>query len=217
MLMFCMDDMVPQNHMLRLIDKAIDWNFIYDLVEEKYCPDNGRPSMDPVMLIKIPVIQYLYGIKSMWQTMKEIEVNVAYRWFLGLDMMDPVPHFSTFGKNYTRRFKDTNLFEQIFSRILEECMKYKLVDTDQIFVDSTYVKACTNSKKMRKRVAHEQAFWYEDELKKEIEQDRLDHGKKPLKDKNDYQPSASGGNDSENLEDSEEIPSGVKRRLFQKA
>ena len=72
--------------------------FIYDLVEEKYCPDNGRPSMDPVMLIKIPFIQYLYGIKSMRQTMKEIEVNVAYRWFLGLDMMDPVPHFSTFGK-----------------------------------------------------------------------------------------------------------------------
>ena len=81
--------------MLRLIDKAINWNFIYDLVEEKYCPDNGRPSMDPVMLIKIPFIQYLYGIKSMRQTMKEIEVNVAYRWFLGLDMLDPVPHFST--------------------------------------------------------------------------------------------------------------------------
>ena len=115
MMMFSMDDMVPQNHMLRLIDKAINWNFIYDLVEEKYCPDNGRPSMDPVMLIKIPFIQYLYGIKSMRQTMKEIEVNVAYRWFLGLDMLDPIPHFSTFGKNYTRRFKDTDLFEQIFS------------------------------------------------------------------------------------------------------
>ena len=93
MIMFCMDDMVPQNHMLRLIDKAIDWDFIYDLVEEKYCLDNGRPSMDPVMLIKIPFIQYLYGIKSMRQTIREIEVNAAYRWFLGLDMMDPVPHF----------------------------------------------------------------------------------------------------------------------------
>ena len=52
--------------------------------------------------------------------MKEIEVNVAYRWFLGLDMLDPVPHFSTFGKNYTRRFKDTDLFEHIFSKILEK-------------------------------------------------------------------------------------------------
>ena len=64
MMMFSMDDMVPQNYMLRLIDRAINWNFIYDLVEEKYCPDNGRPSMDPVMLIKIPFIQYLYGIKK---------------------------------------------------------------------------------------------------------------------------------------------------------
>ena len=176
MMMFSMDDMVPQNHMLRLIDKAINWNFIYDLVEEKYCLDNGRPSMDPVMLIKIPFIQYLYGIKSMRQTIKEIEVNVAYRWFLGLDMLDPVPHFSTFGKNYTRRFKDTDLFEQIFSKILEDCMKYKLVNTEQIFVDATHVKACANSKKMRKRVAHERALWYEEELNKEIEKDRLAHG-----------------------------------------
>ena len=166
MIMLCMDDMVPKNHMLRLIDKAIDWTFIYKLVEEKYCLDNGRPSMDPVMLIKIPFIQYLYGIKSMRQTIKEIEVNVAYRWFLGLDMLDPVPHFSTFGKNYTRRFKDTDLFEQIFAKILEDCMKFKLVDTDQIFVDSTHVKACANSKKMRKRVAHEQALWYEEKLQK---------------------------------------------------
>ena len=206
MMMFSMDDMVPQNHMLRLIDRAIDWNFIYDLVEEKYCPDNGRPSMDPVMLIKIPFIQYLYGIKSMRQTMKEIEVNVAYRWFLGLDMLDPVPHFSTFGKNYTRRFKDTDLFEQIFSKILEDCMKYKLVNTEQIFVDATHVKACANSKKMRKRVAHEQALWYEEELNKEIEKDRLAHGKKPLKKKDDNQPPASGGTGNDKDSISEELP-----------
>lgn len=82
--MFCMDDLVPKDHLLRVIDKAIDWNFIYDLVQDKYSPDFGRPSMDPVMLIKIPFIQYLYGIKSMRQTIKEIEVNVAYRWFFGI-------------------------------------------------------------------------------------------------------------------------------------
>ena len=210
MMMFSMDDMVPQNHMLRLVDKAINWNFIYDLVEEKYCPDNGRPSMNPVMLIKIPFIQYLYGIKSMRQTMKEIEVNVAYRWFLGLDMLDPVPHFSTFGKNYTRRFKDTDLFEQIFSKILEDCMKYKLVNTEQIFVDATHVKACANSKKMRKRVAHEQALWYEEELNKEIEKDRLAHGKKPLKKKDDNQPPASGGTGNDKDSISEELPEDVK-------
>lgn len=137
--MFCMDDMVPQDHLLRIIDKAIDWSFIYELVADKYSPDNGRPSTDPVLLIKIPFIQYLYGIKSMRQTIKEIEVNVAYRWFLGLEMMDKVPHFSTFGKNYTRRFKDTDLFEQIFSHILQECYKFKLVSRH---VWETYMELC---------------------------------------------------------------------------
>lgn len=210
MQMFSMDDMVPQNHMLRLIDKAIDWNFIYELVEDKYCPDNGRPSMDPVMLIKIPFIQYLYGIKSMRQTMKEIEVNVAYRWFLGLDMFDPVPHFSTFGKNYTRRFKDTDLFEQIFGRILEDCMKFHLVDTSTIFVDATHVKACANSKKMRNRVAKQEALWYEKELKTEINADRKAHGKNPLKDNNDKNPPFSDGGSDEDDFDSNEIPEGAK-------
>ena len=77
--MFCMDDIVQQDHLLRIIDKAIDWSFIYDLVADKYSSNNGRPSMDPVMLIKLPFIQYLYGIRSMCQNVKEIEVNVAYR------------------------------------------------------------------------------------------------------------------------------------------
>ena len=171
----CMDDMVPQDHLLRIIDKAIDWNFIYDLVAEKYSQDNGRPSMDPVMLIKIPFIQYLYGIKSMRQTCKEIEVNVAYRWFLGLDMM--------------------------------ECYKFKLVDPTEVFVDATHVKARANNKKMQKRIAHEEALFYEELLKKEINEDREAHGKKPLKEKddkddddNDNTPSV-GGNPKEFTDD----------------
>lgn len=183
--MFCMDDLVPKDHLLRLIDKAIDWSFIYDLVEEKYCSDNGRPSIDPVVLIKIPFIQYLYGIRSMRQTIKEIEVNVAYRWFLGLEMNDSVPHFSTFGKNYTRRFKDTDLFEQIFSKILEDCYKWNLVDPSEVFVDSTHIKARANNKKLRKRIAKQEALFYEDMLKKEINRDRAEHNKKPLKDHDD--------------------------------
>lgn len=181
--LFCMDDLVPQDHLLRIIDKAIDWNFIYELVKDKYSADTGRPSMDPVMLIKIPFIQYLYGIRSMRQTIKEIEVNVAYRWFLGLEMTDKVPHFSTFGKNYSRRFKDTDLFEQIFSHILTECYKFRLVDPTEIFVDATHIKARANNKKMQKRIAHEEALFYEDMLRNEINTDRREHGKKELKDK----------------------------------
>ena len=196
---FCIDDLVPQDHLLRLIDKAIKWDFIYELVEDKYSSDNGRPSIDPVTLIKIPFIQYLYGIKSMRQTIKEIEVNVAYRWFLGLDLTDKVPHFSTFGKNYSRRFKDTDLFEQIFSHILYECYRFKLVDPREVFVDATHIKARANNKKYQKHKAQEEALFFEDMLKKEINQDRDEHGKKPLKDKDDDNnpPSAGSGKEKE--------------------
>ena len=211
--MFCMDDLVPQDHLLRLIDKAIDWSFIYDLVEDKYCLDNGRPSLDPVVLIKIPFIQYLYGIKSMRQTIKDIEVNVAYRWFLGLEMYDPVPHFSTFGKNYTRRFKDTDLFEQIFANILENCYKWKFVDPTEVFVDATHVKARANNKKMRKRIAQEEALFYEELLKKEINDDREKKGKKPLKEKdnsddNNHSSEGTSGNTKEIKESTTDPESG---------
>ena len=152
--MVSIDELVPHDHLLRIIDKAIDWSFIYDLVKDTYADGVGRPSIDPVTLIKIPLIQYLYGIKSMRQTIKDIEVNMAYRWFLGLEFYEDVPHFSTFSKNYTRRFKDTDLFEQIFQRILEECYKFRLVDPSEIFVDATHVKARANNKKMQRRIAH---------------------------------------------------------------
>ena len=198
--MLCMDELVPQDHLLRKIDKAIDWNFIYELVEDKYSPDQGRPSLDPVLLLKIPFIQYLYGIRSMRQTIKEIEVNMAYRWFLGLEMRDPVPHFTTFGKNYTRRFKGTDLFEQIFQRILEECYKFKLVDPTEVFVDATHVKAHANGKKMQRRIAEQEARFYDDKLRKEIDADREAHGKKPLKDRDDddhHGGSGGGGTEKE--------------------
>jgi len=87
-------------------------------------------------------------------------------------------------------------------------MKFKLVDTDQIFVDSTHVKACANSKKMRKRVAHEQALWYEEKLQKEISRDREAHGKKPLKEKDRNDPPSGGGSDNNTKE--EEITEGIK-------
>ena len=188
----CIEDLVPQNHLLRKIERVIDWSFIYDLVKEKYSPDFGRPSVDPVILIKIVLIQYLYGIRSMRQTIREIEVNLAYRWFLGLDMYDKVPHFSTFGKNYTRRFKGTDLFEQIFSKILQECINAGLVDPSEVFIDATHVKACANSNKLQQKAVQEEAMFYEEQLQKEINEDRVAHGKKPLKDKDDDDDDPSG-------------------------
>ena len=133
-----LDELVPEDHLVRKLENAIDWR---------------------------PVVQYMFGIRSMRQTIQEIKVNTAYRWFLGLGLRDPVPHFSTFGKNYMRRFKDSDLFEQIFQKILKECMEAGLVDESVVFVDSTHVKARANSKKYEDAVVEEQALWYEKELR----------------------------------------------------
>ena len=78
-----LDELVPEDHLVRKLENAIDWSFIYGMVEDSYCEDNGRPSLDPVILIKLPVVQYMFGIRSMRQTIQEIKVNNAYRWFLG--------------------------------------------------------------------------------------------------------------------------------------
>ena len=199
---FSIDQLVPEDHILRKIDEAVDFSFIYDLVEDKYCMNNGRPSIDPVTLIKIPIIQYMFGIKSMRQTIKDIEVNVAYRWFLGLDFYDEVPHFSTFGKNYKRRFEGTDLFEQIFQNILMQCMKHKLVDPSAIFVDGTHVKAAANSKKAKKIVvAKKAARYYDEQLRKEINLDREKHSKKPLKDET---KDSDDDNDENEIDDRED-------------
>ena len=196
--MVCIEDLVPKNHILRDIDKAIDFSFIYDEVKDLYSADTGRPSIDPVVLFKIVLIQYTFGIRSMRQTIKEIEVNNAYRWFLGYDLLEPIPHFSTFGKNYSRRFADSDIFERIFTHILTEAVKADFVDASAVFIDATHIKANANNKKYVNELVKIEAKNYQKELTDEINNDRDKHGKKPLKDnKNDDDDSTFGTPSSE--------------------
>jgi transposase len=187
--MVCIDDLVPGNHILRDIDSAIDFTFIYDAVKGLYSEEIGRPSIDPVVLFKIILVQYTFGIRSMRQTIKEIEVNMAYRWFLGYDMTERVPHFTTFGKNYTRRFAGSDVFEKIFERILMEAVGAGFVDASAVFIDATHIKASANNKKYSNEVVKKEAKHYQKELEEEINLDRAEHGKKPLRENdNDDEP-----------------------------
>lgn len=184
--MISIEDLVPKDHILREIDVAIDFSSIYDEVEEMYSDfDGGRPGIDPVSLFKIVMIQYIFGIKSMCQTIREIEANYAYRWFIGYDIGEDIPHFSTFGKNYSRRFKDTDIFERIFVRILNEAIKYGFVDESSVFIDGTHIKANANKKKSVNAKVKAEAKKYQRQLDEEVAKDREAHGKKPLKAKED--------------------------------
>ncbi|HAA9829331.1 TPA_asm: IS5/IS1182 family transposase, partial [Listeria monocytogenes] len=174
-----LDDLVPEDHLVRKIDKVINFDFIYPLVEHTYS-HTGRPSVDPVVLIKLVLIQYLFGIRSMRQTIKEVETNMAYRWFLGYDFNQKIPHFSTFGKNYVRRFAETEVFEHIFYRILKQAMEAGLVDPDVAFVDSTHVKANANKHKFHKKLIRKETRVYQEVLEDEINVSRVAEGKKPF-------------------------------------
>jgi transposase len=123
----------------------------------------------------------MFDIRSMRETIRQIEVNNAYRWYIGYDLNEPIPHFSTFGKNYTRRFKDTGIFERIFEEIIQQAIAHGFVDTSAVFVDSTHVKANANKHKYISAVVQKEVKSYQKELEEEIEKDRAEHGKKPLK------------------------------------
>ena len=177
------DELVPDNHLLRKIDKYIDFSFIIERVKPYYSEDNGRPSIDPLVLFKMMFIGYFYGIRSERQLEQEIKLNVAYRWFLGLRFKDPVPHHSTISWNRHKRFKDTDIFQEIFDEIVLLAMNHKMVGGRVLFTDSTHLKANANKHKFTREEVEVETREYLDELNKAIEENRAEHGKKPLKEK----------------------------------
>lgn len=173
-----MDEMVSDDSIFRKIDKYIDFTFIYEKVACLYCEDNGRPSIDPVVLFKIVFIQALDGIKSMRKTCEKIKVDAEYRWFLKIPFGKETPHFSTFSKNYERRFKGTTIFEDIFVEIVKQAQKYGMLN-DEYFMDSTHRKANANKNKYEDQVV-EQVKKRKLELEKEINEERARIGEKPF-------------------------------------
>ena len=137
---FRLEDQVPENHLLRLIDKHIDFGFVHQCVEDSYS-DTGRPSIDPELLLRILLIGYLYGISSERKLVEELRMHLAWRWFTGLGFDEEVPHHSTFSKNRHGRFQESKLFEQLFEQVVAQCMAVGLVRGDQLSVDGTFVEA----------------------------------------------------------------------------
>ena len=177
LVLYTLDELVPEESLFRKIDKYIDFTFIYEKVKDLYCSNNGRYSIDPVVLFKLVFIQALDGLKSMRKTCEKIKVDLEYRWFLGIPLGEPTPHYSTFSQNYLRRFQGTDVFEEIFVEIVEQAIKYNLVKGETFFTDSTHKKANANKNKFHEevqKVVHQRKEW----LEKEINEERKKQGKK---------------------------------------
>ena len=171
--------LVPKDHLLRKIDAAVDFNKIYDFVEDLYCTDNGRPSIDPVVLFKMTLIQHIFGIPSLRKTAEEVRMNVGYRWFIGYLLNEETPHFSTLSYNFKNRYTPETV-EKIFDWILNEINNAGYLSPETVFVDGTHIKANANIKKVVKKEISKAAKIYEEQLMDEINEDREEHGKKPF-------------------------------------
>ena len=181
------ESLVPKEHLLRKIDDAVEFNQLYEMVEPLYSEDTGRPSIDPVVLLKMVLIQHIYGLPSLRRTAEEVSLNVAYRWFLGYSLQEETPHFSTVSYNFRHRFTAETV-DQIFAWILNEIAEAGYLSPKAVFIDGTHIKANANTKKSVKEQIPAASKHYAKELMEEVNADREAHGKKPFEDDDEDEP-----------------------------
>ncbi len=186
------DVLVPKDHLLRKIERVMDYDWLYERLDPYYCKDNGRPSVDPVVLIKMVLIQHLYGIPSLRQTYERINDTLSYRWFLGYGLLDRIPHFATVSYAFCKRFP-AELSEEIFEHILNKALNNKMVDPKAVFIDGTHIKASANKKKYQKEQVAKAAKVYGEQLRAEINTEREMLGKNPIEDDDDDDEGTPGG------------------------
>jgi len=178
------DELAPKDHLLRKIERVMDYDWLYDRLSAYYCHDNGRDGTDPVVLVKMVLIEHLFGVPSLRQTRREILVNVAYRWFLGYNLLDKIPHFATVSYAFCKRFPP-ELAVEIFEHILNKMLNNRMVDPSVIFIDGTHIKASANKKKFQKEQVAKTAKIYEEQLRAQVNAERERLGKKPVEDDDD--------------------------------
>ncbi len=159
-------DMIPENHILRLINKYIDFSFIRKKTKHLYS-STGRPSIDPEILIKMLLVGYLYGITSERRLCEEVNMHIGYRWFVGLSLDDKVPDHSTFSKNRHARFKSSGIFQDIFDEIIKKCIERGLVSAKHLSVDGSLIKANASIVSMEPVVVQMSTAEYTDTLELE--------------------------------------------------
>ncbi len=137
---FNLEEHVPQNHLLRGIDRFLDLRDLHQHLTDYYS-HTGRPSIDPELMIRMLVIGYCFGIRSERRLCEEVHLNLAYRWFCRLGLEDPVPDHSTFSKNRHGRFRDSGTFRHVFENVLQRCMVEGLVRGEGFATDASVIKA----------------------------------------------------------------------------
>ena len=143
---FCLDEAVPDDHLVRKIDAVLDLSWVYAELAPHY-PTLGRPSIDPVLMIRMLIIGYVFGLRSERFLCREVQVNFAYRWFCKLGIEHKIPDHSAFSRARNERFRDSGIFRQVFERVVEACIAADLVGGEGFAVDASLIAADANKQR----------------------------------------------------------------------
>jgi transposase len=155
---FNLDKHVPADHLLRRIDRFLDLSQLRQRLEPFYS-HTGRPSIDPELMIRMLLVGYCFGIRSERRLCEEVHLNLAYRWFCRLGLEDEVPDHSSFSKNRHGRFRESDLFRQLFEDVVRRCMTEGLVRGEGFAIDASIVQADANR---RRGISSEQPIDWSD-------------------------------------------------------
>jgi transposase len=143
---FCLDEVVPSDHRVREIAAVLDLSWVHAELAPYY-PSIGRPSIDPVLMIQMLILGYVFAVRSERLLCREVQVNLAYRWFCGLSIEDKVPDHSAFSRARNERFRGSDIFRQVFERVVEACIAAGLVGGEGFAVDASLIAADANKQR----------------------------------------------------------------------
>jgi len=139
-------DAVPEDHLVRRIDTSLDLSWLRSELASHYS-SMGRPSIDPELMIRMLVVGYVFAIRSERLICREVQVNLAYRWFCKLGIEDAIPDHSAFSRARNERFRDGDVFRRLFERVVEACIAAGLVGGEAFAVDASLIQADANKQR----------------------------------------------------------------------
>ena len=169
-----MEKLIPENHILRLIDRYVDFSFIHELVDHTYSEDTGRPAVDPELMIRILTIGYLYNLSER-KLFEELRMHAAFRWFCNLGFHEPIPDRSTLNRLRNHRWTKDGIFHKIMDRIVRQCVAAGLVKGDHVTVDGTQIEANASIKSLEPVVVEVEVDTYLDTLKLKRSKNHVHH------------------------------------------
>src|ERR1700688_500289 len=143
---FHLSDAVPEEQLVRKIDAALDLSWLRSELASHYSL-MGRPSIDPELMIRMLIVGYVFAIRSERLLCREVQVNLAYRWFCGLGIEDKIPDHSAFSRARNERFRDSDIFRRVLERVVEACIAADLVGGEGFAVDASLIVADANKQR----------------------------------------------------------------------